>query len=491
MAIGMASVHGTSPSGLFAGRHWLVSCLSVALTVQLVGSTSAWSQSNLADESLFPDSPSVVDDNLVRIEYPETDEPAAWFGFANRQLSAAERQVTENATVLLTDSHGTTRTRARAARTLGTVCHVTAVEPLLQVANNEFDEIHPRVEALEALSRIPHDGVVADLTRHLNDPWVAIDAIRGLLLLQGNVLELKHEELHELVHLYHSKTAENDLPIGGYRSILSSSGGGYGPAFPESVQRLLDDNQIPVGVRTKCDEICGRYRKWCAAHPDWPLNWQRAYAYGLLHHRVTRSSEPAGLNTRDAFSRVLEANLDHPESESLVHVNLLKLERVPVHQLRNSGIFQKSQWIQDAFGKLPGIPTIAQVREDADRSPPDAKLRELLDPLQPWSSRASAATAVMGEQGELGRMALMAVAANRFDHARVRSACIARLADLDLERSRRLLIACVADPRVMDAAIHAIPGAVDELRRRQVAMGPPGLDAANRCFVAILEWTEK
>lgn len=464
------------PRQLFA---WFV----MASVIHFFWTSDARCQTADSEDTLFPDIAVAADDNVLKIDYPSTDDATDWMAFANRDLSKDERQSLDNAVVLLLDSHGPSRLRASAARTLGGLCHRNAIGALLSVADNRYDDIHARVEAIEALSRIPHETAVDELIRQLNDPRVSLDAIRGLLLLQGNVLELTSDDLEPIKDLYRSNVAEKDQPIGGYRSILNSLGGAYGPTFPEDVQKLLEDNVLSGRVQQKCEELRTRYQRWISEDEDWPSKWRNAYEYGLLH------GTPASFSGNgDAFSYVLTGTLENPNRDSIVHVNLVKLGRVPVHQLRNDGIYQRSEYLQGVFGRLPDVEKVADLREKLIGMNASPVVLKVLDPLESWSGRADAANAIGQEHGVDGLAALRAVAANRFDHGRVRSACVTRLAELAPAESRKLIVACVADPRVMDAAIEALPGATEELRRRGLWEGVRDCDLAMRRHMAIRSW---
>ncbi len=457
-----------------------IGCLVAALMFGPVACTLG--QGNALDDVFGPSKETHArPPEFCTVRSPKNAVPENWLLFARRNLTACERACLSDCATVLLSPYSDTSDRASAAHWLGTLGHVDAREALWSVASNRFDHVHPRVESIEALARIPHDDTTHRLIQLLDDPRVATDCLRGLLLLHGNVLDLDFTEVKSLVQLYRLvEHLGGGAPIGGYRAVKGPHSGGYGSYYPPDVAALLERNEIPKALITHCDTLKRRYTTWWASAKDLAPRYEKAFVYGLLHDG----------GDGDAFRHVLDDTLEIPDSVTAkVPRTMLDEKRSRDEDFRgrkwNQGqlataierqtVFRAEvDYIRRVLAGLAEMPAIDNAQQGLNVGSQGDSTTTLRNPLASVAERIDAAKAINEQEGQAGIGALIAVALHQFDDPRVRAACVRKIAALAVPNSDDILLACVADPYVAAAAVDCLKGARETIRaQHEEVVGPP------------------
>ncbi len=121
---------------------------------------------------------------------------------SRRELSACEGRCLARAIDALRDPWNFESSLA--AISLGHLGHQYATEALWEAASNRFRDTETRIWSIEALAGIAHAEAVPRLIQLLDDPRVAVDCLRELLLLAKNPLHLDEQEVLALCKLFYN-----------------------------------------------------------------------------------------------------------------------------------------------------------------------------------------------------------------------------------------------------------------------------------------------
>ncbi|MEZ6101885.1 MAG: hypothetical protein R3E01_23365 [Pirellulaceae bacterium] len=432
------------------------------------------------------------DEQVCEVTIPRSADEELWLAFAMRKLSPCEKRYLKQSSDALRDPWNLTS--GLAAITVGHIGHNDGIEVLWEAAENRFRDTETRIWSIEAVAGIAQPDAIPRLIGLLDDPRVGVDALRALLLLSRNPLKLTADDILEYCSMFGDYwpapqpehllgnggggyppgekvivyTGKELLArqIGGYRDLpcdnpygYRGTGGfsfrpthaGYGrdPYFSAIGLR----NEIPDDARRKFANLQLRYQQWFSVQKTVRPNTAAAYRYTLIHPLMNSANVQETLG-QDSILRVLAGNVPEFAEDKVPLVRIPESTRD-----RDPRVIAAENYIVAQLKRLSPI-SMAELRNIVKE---DAAV--LIDPLSSIAARADGAKHITEAYGKDGLHILASIAADRFENAQVRTACVQRIAELDIAVTTEVLLALSADPQLTAVAIAGIEGAVDQLKR--------------------------
>jgi len=415
-----------------------LACIALAINA------SVQPKSLKGQERLFGGGKTPLKECMILI--PTIAKKSSWGEFARRELKQCEHSNLTVASQIARDPWSPNQQDAIV--TLARLGHHQSLPLLIELATNRFAPTEIRILCIEAIACVADDSVVAVLINQLDDPRVCIDALRCLLMLEGNPLGLNRTSVVEIAELYDSWTVEGSAPdryspylerLAGFRSC-EEAGYGANPVYRARVLR----NELPPKYVTRCVELKQQYQEWLRGPATLRRRTHEVYRYLMTMQPYPKNQYAGSLKADDFEYSIFRDLVEHPETtNNQTRSAVLRLAPASPKEDLHERILTLLRRAQDI--KLKSL--VGQLEKSTNVK----SALVLLDPLRSVPERRQAAA----DASNAGLAALRFVATNPYDNVGVRRASVQRIGELTIGAVApdEAVRVSVADPELFGVAM--------------------------------------